>query len=510
LRAWYTSDWRNGLVYHRCDAYDGSNRSLAMADAFTPEQLKDIQGFSLAGFRKDHQELLFIRFPDAPSGRALLGRLGPRTANAWEVGQFNEVFSEIRHRTGEETICATWVGVLISAAGYQALGVAMSGLPQSEGTAAFIAGMAARAQQLGDTGPLDQPAAWLEPFRPAAGVHACVVIAADEESDLEEAMAKVGDEISATGCEVVYQERGNTLPGDQAGHEHFSFKDGISQPAIQGYDADPATNEPPAVAPGEFVLGYPNTAGSSVPVTGTLWTNGSFAAFRRLYQDVAGFRAQAVAGVPGSSPQLSPDQTAAAMVGRWTSGAPLELNATTDPGESGITNAFQYKANDDDGHLCPHFAHIRKANPRDETTPTPASDNPATHRMLRRGIPFGPPLPTGAQDDGAQRGLHFFCAVADLDRQFEFVQRQWLNNVNFPGGQPGPAPGTYSPPAQGTPDGPDPVVGEQTAGEECTLVQPSGQHAFSIMKQVVHVTAGEYFFIPSLAALSALAGGATQ
>ncbi len=482
-----------------------------MADAFTPGQLKDIQGFSLAGFKKDHQEILFIRFADAPSGRSLLGRLVPRAANAWEVGQFNEVFSEVRNRTGEETLCATWVGVLVAAAGYQVLGVSASGLPQGEGTTAFSTGMAARAQQVGDTGPLDLPGGWLQPFRPGAGVHACVVVAADEPSDLDAAVARIGDETSASGCEVVYQERGNTLPGGLMGHEHFGFKDGISQPAIDGFDPPPAANEPAVIAPGQFVLGYPATIGASAQTVGSLWANGSFAAFRRLYQDVAAFRVQAAAGVTSSNPQLSPDQTAAAMIGRWPSGAPLELNPTADPGPTGITNAFEYKANDDDGHICPHFAHIRKANPRDETTPSPGSDNPALHRMLRRGIPFGLPLPEGATDDGVQRGLHFFCVVADLDQQFEFVQRQWLNNANFPGGTAGPTPGTYAPPTQGTPDGPDAVVGEHTVGEQCTLVQQSsGQHALSIVKQLVQVTAGEYFFVPSISALAAIAGGAVQ
>jgi len=484
-----------------------------MTDAFSVAQLQDIQGFGIAGFKKDHQQLMFFRFGDPASGRRFLGWLEAQTASAWEVGSFNQLFSEIKARTdGEEPICATWIGVLISAMGYQALGVGTTSLPAGEGTNAFTAGMANRSQQTGDTGPLDVPSGWLPPFRPGTGVHLCIAIAADRQDDLDEATAKVGDQAAACGCDLVLQELGETLPQPLTGHEHFGFKDGMSQPAVDGYDDPPQPNEPPAVAPGEFVLGYPCASGNPVAQAGSLWFNGSFAVFRRLNQDVAAFRAQSNAGVPASNPNLSPDQTAAIMMGRWPSGAPLELNPTSDPGTPGDTpNAFQYQAapfSDNDGHTCPHFAHIRKANPRDETTPNPATDSPLLHRMIRRGIPFGPRLPPSALDDGQQRGLHFLSIVSDLDRQFEFVQRQWINDPNFPGGQPNPNPGPYGPPQTGTPDGPDPIAAEADTGTECTLIQPAGPHQFPVAKQLVKVTAGEYFFVPAISALAAIANGA--
>ena len=483
-----------------------------MPEAFTSEQLEDIQGFGIAGFNKDHQELLFVRVGDPVGGRRLLSWLQSRTASAWEVGTFNQLFKEIKGRTNNEPLAVTWIAVLISAAGYQALGISTSGLPAGDGTAAFNGGMASRAPNIGDTGPLDVPTSWLTPFRPGEGVHLCIVAAADEPDDLDEAVTTIGEQISACNCEVVYQERGETLPSPFVGHEHFGFKDGISQPAIDGYDVTPLPNEPPVAPPGEFVLGYPSASGPATQLNGNLWTNGSFAVFRRLHQNVAAFRNQAAAGVPGSSPLLTADQSAAALVGRWPSGAPLEINPISDPGPTSISNAFGYKAslfNDDDGHVCPRFAHIRKANPRDESTPSPA-DDPAQHRMIRRGIPFGPLLPPGITDDGTDRGLHFFCVVSDVVRQFEFIQSSWLNQANFPSGQAGPTPGTYSPPSQRPPDGPDPVVGEGTTGRSCLLVQASGDHAFPITAQFVNVTAGEYFFVPSLTALSELASGISQ
>src|SRR3712207_8404725 len=47
----------------------------------------------------------------------------------------------------------------------------------------------------------------------------------------------------------------------------------------------------------------------------------------------------------------------------------------------------------------------------------------ARHRLIRRGIPYGPPLSADAADDGG-RGLLFLAYQADLARQFEHVDRK--------------------------------------------------------------------------------------
>ncbi len=44
------------------------------------------------------------------------------------------------------------------------------------------------------------------------------------------------------------------------------------------------------------------------------------------------------------------------------------------------------------------------------------------HRLLRRGIPFGPPWP-----DTGEHGLVFLAYQTSIVRQFEYVQRKWLN-----------------------------------------------------------------------------------
>ena len=479
--------------------------------AFTDQQLHDIQGFGIAGFSKDHQESLFIHLSGAAQGKKLLAYLAPLVSNAWEVGTFNQVFSEVRRRTRRELVEATWVGCMISAAGFEVLGVSTTDLPPGEGSNAFLQGMASRSAKIGDTRPADIPTGWLPPFQAGSGIHLAVVVAADNVSELDELVADLSDQIAACDCEVLFQERGATLPPPLTGHEHFGFKDGISQPAVADYDPPPASSEPLSVPAGEFVLGFVDNTGTT-QTAGPNWQNGSFVVFRRLTQDVAGFRAQAALPVPGADPALSPAQMAADMVGRWPSGAPLELNPTADPGEAWVTNAFQFNANGDaSGQTCPVFAHIRKANPRDETTPGGAADDPGRHRMIRRGIPFGPPLPAEATaDDGCERGLHFFSVVADLDRQFEFIQLNWLNSPNFPGGTSTPTqPSPYGPPTQGPPNGPDPVVGEFDPATSCVLEQASGPKPFPLANEVVHVTGGEYFFLPALSVVVSIGNSAT-
>lgn len=127
---------------------------------FTTDDLHDIQGIGVPGFKKDQQELIFVRFGDQPGARRLLAALAPKVASAWEVGQFNDLFREVRARSREGTLSATWIGAMISAAGYDVLSVNVaSELGTTDGVAAFTAGMAARAPAIGDSRPQDAPTA---------------------------------------------------------------------------------------------------------------------------------------------------------------------------------------------------------------------------------------------------------------------------------------------------------------------------------------------------------------
>src|SRR5437899_2177985 len=86
---------------------------------------------------------------------------------------------------------------------------------------------------------------------------------------------------------------------------------------------------------------------------------------------------------------------------------------------------------------CPFAGHIRKAYPRDdrsESIPSLGEVTTQTHRLLRRGIPFGPASAStfsAPLDDTADRGLLFLAYQVSIVDQFEFVTRNWVNNSDF-------------------------------------------------------------------------------
>jgi hypothetical protein len=184
-------------------------------------------------------------------------------------------------------------------------------------------------------------------------------------------------------------------------------------------------------------------------------------------------------------------------------------------------NRFNYDS-DPDGHRCPFSAHIRRSNPRTGDFPPgvsgflsrlikifgfgqqrPNEDLIAStryHRLLRRGRPYGPVLTPeeAVQADAppAQRGLQFICLVANISRQFEFVQNTWTMNSKFNGAQ------QESDPLLGNRE---PLLeGEQT---DCfNRSDPAGpRRSMCGLPQFVTVRGGGYFFMPGLRALKYIA-----
>lgn len=501
----------------------------ATASAFdaTSPDLHAVQG-NLIGFNKDHQRLVFVHFPDAPTARAFIQALEPNVANGYEVKAFNELYKELRAKRGGENgiIQAAWTNVVFSFAGLSVL--APSGLGAFP--AEFRDGMAAHAADLGDV-ENSAPSTWVSPFDQPQQVHAMVILAADDPRDLDDCYARLQAKIQAAGIAELGHQDGNVRPDAERGHEHFGFKDGISQPAIRGLTTS-SKNPDKTIEPGEFVIGYPDETGHisgqpdlppPPPQPGdpnypgpppsppadpmpTWATDGSFVVYRRLRQDVGGFNSSLAAQAPNVS--LSVDQLGAKLVGRWPSGAPLERvpglpnhvdPSTGDPSvdhphvlDDDHINAFGYAA-DPDGTHVPRSAHIRKTYPRDQANPGLAEAD--RHRILRRGIPYGPefqpsepPYGQGPIADDRDRGLLFICYQASIQRGFAFIQQTWVNTPDFP--------------MQG--DGQDPIISQQVDPREFNL-PPNTQHLS--FQRWVFTTAGEYFFSPSMPALQALASG---
>jgi hypothetical protein len=155
-----------------------------------------------------------------------------------------------------------------------------------------------------------------------------------------------------------------------------------------------------------------------------------------------------------------------------------------DPSEK-PSNEFDY-GNDPDGVRCPLGAHVRRANPRVGlkwgTTRT------KRHRIIRRGMPYHDGETSGT------RGLIFVCFNADIARQFELIQGQWLMDGD----------------AFGLGSDQDFLLGhDDPAGK--TTIQGDRQRPARFLRrpdeQFVTTRGGYYLFVPGLSALESIAAG---
>lgn len=509
----------------------------------------DIQGNVLAGFNKDHQTLLGLSLGhDREGARRFVAVVADRVTSLRTVVLFKrERRARLLAEAAEpQDLTSCWLAVAFSFAGLTALTPDAGAFSDLE----FRQGLVASAARLGDA--TDQIPAW-KIGRPNNTPDLFLVIAADDDAERERAAEEWRVFARSLGLSVVYDESGHDLSfysdaqhSYPSGIEHFGFKDGISQPGIRGVlpdgsyltprigssavnddDTVPEYAEPgkPLVCLGQFLLGhprqldnFPRQPGTSVPLgtapgaVAPAWArNGSFLVFRRLRQDVAAFRDFAAAAADQIGlPEFPTSRVAAMLVGRWPSGAPLIRSPLRDnPAEAteARANAFAYGSDnpalglpdDSQGTICPVAAHLRKVNPRDGDTDQGASSATLSRRLLRRGIPYGPPLPEGQRDGKfVDRGLFFLSYQASISLQFEFLGRQWMNSSDLPRNP--------SPHAEGL--GFDMLVGQNTASDRSRFayVRATGidcpiSTSNNAVKDWVIATGGGYFFAPSISAL---------
>ena len=470
-------------------------------------ETNDIQAIIVTGLGYlPWSRYLFLHADNSDDARSWLAHVAPSiTHSAWRKGP-----------NGDTVRPHSAVNIALSCQGLAALGLdtaVIQTFPEE-----LLQGMdnPARARRLGDNGASD-PSLWElgNPDTPVEqAIHFVLILQAASEAEL-----CLLEQESQTIIELyhlryaAHRETGRPLPLQK---EHFGFHDSISQPEIEGTPKG-IRAEAEYLKAGEFILGYKNEYDlfPSTPMVaadqdahenladlatkfeaGTqrmkdLGRNGSYLVFRKLEQDVAAFRHF----VLENGDKNRPDLLAAKMVGRWPSGAPLVKSPLED--DSAPTdqpaNDFDYTTTDAYGYSCPLGAHIRRANPRDamsDRSPADSILDSRRHRILRRGAPYGEPLPLGAPDDGVKRGLLFICMNADIKRQFEFVQQTWINNPKF----------------HGLTNDRDPLIGDNLEPNE---VDASELSTFTIQRdgcrlrlrnipRFVTMRGGGYFFIPSI------------
>ena len=282
------------------------------------------------------------------------------------------------------------------------------------------------------------------------------------------------------------------------------------------------------LATGEFLPGHIDEAHEYPPAPRPilLSRNGTYMVYRKLHENVGTFNA--FVKEHGSKYPGGEELLAAKFVGRWKDGAPLaaapdqasrvkfwlKFKQADSKEQDRLLSDFTY---DDDmsGAKCPFSSHMRRINPRaslefiHEQGDVPGSmkinkdafDTPGAlanrRRIIRRGLPYG--SVSDPSSDKGNHGIVIMMLNADINRQFEFVQQQWINygndfkaandkeillgNHNIDGKSPSKA-----------------VIQVDPNSDEVPYI-------LSDIPVLVETRGGEYFFVPSMTALRLIARG---
>lgn len=257
-------------------------------------------------------------------------------------------------------------------------------------------------------------------------------------------------------------EGGEPVEGEKtAAIEWFGYRDGISQPVFfpekQGID-NFSKND---LSPLQVVL---------IKDKGGQWYSaGSFLAFLKLEQDVTAFNKMVEDVKRSVNPTRGASKTEMAeayLVGRFKDGTPVTLHSEEKERTQGSPdNDFNYSDdfitnenlafNDENGTRCPFHAHIRKANPRDsreirliarrgmlyderagslllKTKALDADDMKAVINWKDWDINNNPAPPSKEP-----LGTIFMSFQSSLEEQFEYILKNWLQNVNTLGNHTG-------------------------------------------------------------------------
>jgi Dyp-type peroxidase family len=426
----------------------------------------------------DIQYILLMRVPALTGRYEFLSFRNKTGGRAWLSGIREKVQSAADARASLENE-KRWVTVAFTCNGLRALGVdetSLATFPEE-----FRQGMVARAEMLGDTG-LNHPDNWVGGLA-SPNLHAIVILFAADEAARERSVMEHNKFVAqCKDVEVLSSLDLQAVPPFIYAHDHFGYRDRLSQPVIEGSGEVPTPGSGEPLKPGEFILGYPDEFGppANLPQPDILSRNGSYLAYRRLQEHVGKFREFLRQNAQTAEEQ---ELLAAKLMGRWRSGAPLVLSPDKDDPQLAAdpqrNNAFNYKEMDPQGYAVPLGSHARRMNPRD----TAANMN--RRRLIRRGATYGPYLPEDAPDDGVERGIAAFVICASLIRQFEFAQNVWANDRNF----------------HELGNERDPIIGNQDGTFEFKIPKRPIRKKITGLPAFTTVKGGAYFFLPGIKAL---------
>lgn len=434
------------------------------------ERESKIQSQVLDPYERAHcGRMLFFYFPE------------PRAARAWLARQRE------RLSFGRAPGVEPYLNLGLSYPGLAALGLDVAAL--ADFPAAFREGMDARAAALGDAPPAARQAGpsspqraaatdragrecWTGVFDPRKPVHAVLFVNCEPGAQLRAELLAAGGLAQAQALDAGWDAATGTS-GDVAGHhgrlvqqlgaqldrvcaqlgleraappepgapelvgyqdlhrplvespsdsngvygiEYFGFRDGIGQPLLPQRPRSPA----PAPSAGANELGgsgWLRERGSYDVVLRRdgkgLLKDASFLVARQLRQQPQAFwrDVQARAELLGTTKRELAEQ----MVGRRMNGRRLDSSEEHfDPERDRF--AFDPES---DSSGCPFHSHVRRANPRIETNP---ARNP---QLMRRSLAY-----LNARGGQCAQGLMFLAFNADIESQFELIQRNWIQAGN--------------------------------------------------------------------------------
>ena len=476
--------------------------------------LADIQGLILRGYRMPMVRHFLLEVGDPGEARKLLGRFisgdesdAPQitTARDWHVGfepgPHDDPADVPRHKPDYcLNLGITWPGLLALEVKDRVPSLSFNSF------GAFTSGAAVRAPLVGDIGP-SAPENWIGGFGKGTDhllitLHAISPEALTFYSDRLAALFAHGGAFREVwrqdGMALIEMKDGQLVPTFKV---HFGYTDGISLTTIRGGpERYPQDHQEPC-EPWLFVL-REDAENYFVPEPKQLGLNGSFAVFKMIETDVVAFENF----LQSNKKKIDPELLAAKMCGRWRNGVPLALSPDTDSPPGGLEadqwNNFEYVnadgSGDPRGLRCPVGAHTRRVNPRGQ--PVSGQGEPGgsnnTHRLIRRGMPYGPVYDPAQPHDGIERGLLGYFINSNIENQYEFVLSEWVNKAEFAGS------------VRLDPRSKDPMIGTQDPSQSIFVIpQTNGAPPIKVtgLSTFISTKAAAYCFLPSITAIKFIA-----
>ncbi|KAF8907046.1 peroxidase TAP [Gymnopilus junonius] len=479
-----------------------STATTTQATPVTPLDLNNIQGDILSGLPKKTQIYYFFEITDATKFRHDLRKFIPLVETVAGVLKDRDAIDNHKKNKHPGLIPMTGVNISFSHKGFVKLGIDDSTLAPAVDKAFKTGQQIDAVNNLGDPKKSDGSPDWDSHF--LQDIHGMFIISGDCHNSIKKKEHEIeqlfGVQTSQASIKKIVAIRGDVRPGAEAGHEHFGFLDGVSNPAVIGFDKviNPG---PKPVEPGVLLTGQPGDSFTRAP-----WaTDGSFIAFRYLFQQVPEFNEflkQNPIAKDGNGNALTPEEGSellgARMVGRWKSGAPIDLAPFKDDpvlaADQKRNNDFFFEGEINSQLRCPFATHVRKTNPRNDLEVPPPGIAPIPiegRRIMRRGIQFGPELTKEEKAKGKTehgRGLLFASYQTNITNGFQFLQQSWANTQNFP-------------PFETQPELPglDPLIGQGV--RSMSGLDPLAEQKVLSMPTFIVPRGGEYFFAPSLKGL---------